>query len=259
MKELLLLGKIELPSKQEFLDRFDHTTVHLVEQMFKDLFHIYLMKGAKSSTSTTYWAEKVVEAEGSFKDFNRCLRNLSLNGWIIVDTSAKYHWSELRINESKLIELIGEEQLMQLRVTKKSTKYLPKWRTVTGVSDLVRQNGKTKRTGLVRNGFAMAAMTQFYYDSTKLAENLDGVISNVNKGMRKCRELRPNMLTSEADYDVIAADIVHQLVEQPTIINIGDNVCDSRGRAIKKALSSVANPIGYKDFRALLTIPRSME
>ena len=65
------------------------------------------------------------------------------------------------------------------------------------------------------------------------------------------------MLTSEADYDVIAADIVHQLIEKPQIINIGDNVSDSRGRAIKRALSSVANPIGYKDFRALITIPRS--
>lgn len=257
MKELLLQGKIELPSKQEFLDRFDHITVGVVEQMFKDLFYIYLMKGAKGSTSTTYWAERVVEAEGNFKDFNRCLRNLSINGWIIVDTSTKYHWSELRINEGKLIELIGEQQLLQLRVTKKAFKYLPKWRTVTGRSDLVRQNGKTKRTGLIRNGFAMAAMTQFYYDSAKLAENVDEVVSNVNKGMRKCRELRPSMLTSEADYDVIAADIVHQLIEQPQIINIGDSVSDSRGRAIKKALSSVANPIGYKDFRALITIPRS--
>lgn len=257
MKELLLLGRIELPSKQEFLDRFDPTTVDVVEQMFKNLFHIYLMKGAKGSTSTTYWAERVVEAEGNFKDFNRCLRNLSLNGWIVVDTSTKYHWSELRINEDKLIELVGEEHLLQLRVTKKSAKYAPKWRTITGKADLVRQNGKTKRTGLVRKGFAMAAMTQFYYDSVKLAENVDEVISNVNKGMRKCRELRTNMLTSEADYDVIAADIVHQLVEQPQIINIGDSVSDSRGRAIKKALSSVANPIGYKDFRALITIPRS--
>ena len=255
MKELLLQGKIELPSKQQFLDNFDHTTVHIVERMLQDLFHIYLMKGAKGSTSTTYWAEKVVEAEGNFKDFNRCLRNLSLNGWITVDTSTKYHWSELRINEAKLIELLGESSLIQLRVQHKSVKYLPKWRTVTGKSDLVRQNGKTKRTGLIRNGFAMAAMTQFYYDSAKLAENVDAVISNVNKGMRKCRELRPNMLTSEADYDVIAADIVHQLIEQPQIINIGDNVSDSRGRAIRKALSSVANPIGYKDFRALLTIP----
>lgn len=257
MKELLLQGKVELPSKQQFLDNFDHTTVEIVEQMLQDLFHIYLMKGAKGSTSTTYWAEKVVEAEGNFKDFNRCLRNLSLNGWITVDTSTKYHWSELRINEAKLIELLGEHDLMQLRVQHKSVKYLPKWHATTGKSDLVRQNGKTKRTGLVREGFAMAAMTQFYYDSAKLAENVDSVISNVNKGMRKCRELRPNMLTSEADYDVIAADIVHQLIEQPQIINIGGNVSDSRGRAIKKALSSVANPIGYKDFRALITIPSS--
>lgn len=256
MKWLLSQGKLVLPNKDEFYARFDTTTVDLVESMLQSLLHIYLLKGPKGSTSTTYWAEKVVAAEGVFKDFNRMLRVLSLNGWVTVETSTKYHWSELRINEAKIVELVGEEELLQLRITEKTKSYQPKWHEATGIDNLVRQNGKTKRTGLVRKGFAAAAETQFYYDSAKLNENLEAVISNVNRGMRMCRELRHTIAITEADYDSIADAVVRSLANSPQLLNLGDSISDSRGRAIKKAVSTVANPIGYKDFRALITIPK---
>lgn len=256
MLELLLQGKIELPSKCEFLERFCPTTVEMVEELMKNLFHIYLMQGPKGSTSTIHWANKVHEADGSFKDFNRMLRVLSKNGWIEVITSTQYHWSEVRIQETKLLEYLLDEELLALRLNAKSRKYQPRFMKVTGTADMVRQNGKTRATGLIRKGFAAAAETQFYYDSIKLEENKEAVIANVTKGMRKCRELHNSMLVTETDYDMVATDIVETIVEKPTIINIGDSVSDSRGRAIKKALSTVANPIGYKDFRALITIPK---
>lgn len=247
MREALLQGHIYLPdydSIQSILGTDTDTTQNMLEAAWSN----YIKN--KGTISSTYWIEKF----NTVKAFNTALKILSDNNWLIVSTTPDRHWSEISINENKLLQYLSPDELVHVRSTKKFLQYIPacKFKTST---NLTRINGKIRNTGLQRIGLAKSAQTQFYYDIDMLNKYQDTIIANTNKGMRKCRELIPNMVHDEASYDEVSTLIVQELSKTPVLMTMEGNVSDSRGRAIKGALSKVANPIGYKDFRALLTIP----
>ena len=246
----LLNGKMVLPNKDQFVGYFGTEVAELTEQMLKAAWHSYVM--SKGSISMLHWMKKFKDA----KVFNTVLKTLSDGGWLTVSSSSVRKWSEAWLNESKLLEYLTPDELEGIREVKKFDLYIAKVDLDNdGKVDLVRQRGKVKTTGLTREGFAKSSRTQYYYDSSKLNEYKDLVIRNTTKGMVKVRAKHEQMKSTSADYDCISVDIVNHIADKAPLMDLGESYIDTRGRAIKGALSNVANPIGYKDFRALLTIP----
>jgi hypothetical protein len=245
IREQILEGNLQLPNTKIFEDL---GVAELVKGMFANAWANYLKN--KGTVSSVRW---IVEFP-RVSTFNKVLEILSSNGWFYIDTTDKRHWSELYIPEDKLLNYVTPDELANVRATKKFYKYIPSCKFKDDYS-LTRVNGKTKHTGLQRIGLAKAANTQFYYDVAMLRKYKQTIIANTNKGMRKCRELMPDMVHDIASYDEVSTEIVHNLAKEPVLMTMEGNTSDSRGRAIKGALRKVANPIGYKDFRALLTIP----
>ena len=248
MRELLLQGKIDLKSYDKFVDTYGIEDSMTTRRMIKALWSNYIKNG--DTTSSIYWAEQF----SSPKILNNILSQLDYSGWINVSTVTERHWSEISINEDKLLTYLSSDELMEVRKTKKFKQYVPEHKLSTKVN-MTKVNRTYKDTGLIRIGLAMAANTEFYYDCALLNKYKKEIILNTNKGMRKCRELLPDMVHDSASYDEIAVDVVEGLAKEPMLMTMEGNTSDSRGRSIKGALSKVANPIGYKDFRALLTIP----
>ena len=245
----LLTGELTLPNPEIFADKFGEDNLHLIERFFNALWNKYLLDG-EGKVNTTFWYKQF----NNRSLFNEVLRFMSRNKWVISDVYPARNWADVRINEDKLLSFVTPQELADTRAVKKYRKY-KMGAKLSERADLVRVNGKTTQTGLVREGFTKASNTQFFYDSSKLSEYLVPIAQNTVKGMQKVRQKYPEMGSDSASYDVVAMEIVNSIASQPAMYNMLGNKSDSRGRAIKGALSKVANPIGYKDFRALIVIP----
>lgn len=249
IRDSLLNGVLDLPSQQEFTNMLDEYNYNAANRMWNSLWSAYLKH--KAPINLTYWAEQFTCP----KVFNGVLISLCNLGWVESHSIPERNWAEALLVEHKLLNYVSPTELAHIRATKKIVKYLPVFKE-SKFSNLVKVNKKVKQTGLVREGFMLSGNTQYYFDSIKLKQYQSAVTHNVVKGMEKVRQKYPNMLTDEASYDSISAEIVQLIVDQPDIYTQGTSYLDSRGRAIKESLSKVANPIGFKDFRALLTIPK---
>lgn len=248
MRTELLNGGLPLPMSHKFEEQLLPQDFLALNRMWTSLWKNYIRN--KSSTSGTYWAELFSSA----KVYNIVLMSLSKAGWIVSHSIPARNWAELELNENKLLNYVSSSELDSIRANHKLAQYLPDYyESVT--SSLTKLNGKYRKTGLVRNGFKASGNTPFMYDLDMLATYQEPITRNVNKGMEKVRELYPNMQSDLASYDSVSSEIVLELLNNPAVYTMGNNVSDSRGRAIKQSLSKVANPIGYKDFRALLVIP----
>lgn len=236
---------VDLPLQEQLEKFLSKEDMKFAKRFWSSLWANYVRN--KGSTSLPYWMEQM----GDAKKFNGLL--YVLRDWIVSTVIPARNWAEVQLNETKLLSFFDEETLVGYRKANKFSKYIPAFEE-SYTPTQVRVNGALQETGIERHGFAKAAMTQYYYDTDVLSQYLDGVISNTVKGMRKMRE-RYDIPTDDASYDVVAAEIVTSLAQEPVLLTQGGNVSDSRGRAIKASLSKVANPIGYKDFRALIVIP----
>ena len=253
MFNALIKGNIVLPNRDEFVVRFGEEVTSLADRLINAAWYSYVIN--KGSINLFYWAEQF--GKQNITAFNDILKALSDSNWLICNSSVKARFAEARISEDKLHSYIDPSLLEEIRRAKKFKLYLPKVdlnidSTKVG---LVKSNRKVSETGLQRPGFAKSSRTQYYYDTATLTANYDAVVRNTNKGMTKVRESYPSMSASIADYDSLSVDVVNHIIAENPMMDLGESWLDSRGRAIKGALSKVANPIGYKDFRALLTIP----
>lgn len=244
----ILEGRLQLPNQDKFNNHFGQDG-KIASKLFQGMWYQYLLN--KGSVNLTYWAERFY----SVKNFNTILKVLSDNKWIVSHSIPTRRWAEAELNEDKLLEYVTPDELAHVRATNKFAKYRPEY-LESKHNNLTKQNGKVANTGLVRYGFEASGKTPFAFDTATLVKYEKAIIQNVIKGMTKVREFYPNMQTDEASYDAVSAAIVKDLVNNPDYYTMGSNFSDSRGRAIKEALSKVCNPIGYKDFRALLVIPK---
>lgn len=243
----ILNGNLELPSADMFQEQFGHDA-EPTKRMFKAAWHNYLLN--KGSISLTYWAEQF----SSPVNFNAILKVLADNKWFETHSIPARNWAEASMCEDKLLTYVSADKLAKVRAELKYAKYLPE-KLESSVFNLTKQNGKTRYTGLIRYGFRASASTEFNYDVDMLNKYKDSIILNTNKGMQKVRERFPEMNSDSASYDAVSTAIVEHLAESNGTYSMGNNFSDSRGRSIKEGLSKVANPIGYKDFRAMLVIP----
>lgn len=239
--ELLLL----LPELLVLQRNVSEANLLVTERFWCALWANYIRN--KGDTSLIYWSEQFDD----ITEFNKML--LILKAYVTAEVIPERNWAQVRLNETKLLTLFTEAELVAYRKANKMAAYLPTFKE-TSADNLVRVNGKTTNTGLVRTGFAKAANTQYHYDCYALEANIEAVIRNTNKGMIKMRQMY-DLPMDDASYDQIATTIVQHIAETPELYTQGISYIDSRGRAIKESLKCVANPIGYKDFRALLVIP----
>jgi hypothetical protein len=244
MREQLLEGKLEYPGLgmlMAYPDKADE-----IRQFWSAVWHNYL---CGDETNGLYWYDKLGP-----KIYNELMVKLSYHGWIVSNSLTGRKWASVKLNVDKLLEFVNVDELQKIHEKFKYKKYLLECKE-SRTSKIVRQNGKTKRTGIVRTGFRDAGNTQFGYDMGKLEQYETAVKLNLTKSMDKIRKDYPEMQTDSASYDVVSCGIFdwHNENRMETFTT-GNSISDSRGRAISQGLRKVMNPISSKDARASLVI-----
>jgi hypothetical protein len=244
MKDLILAGKLDYPGSK-LLEKYPES-VNEIHRFWKAIWFNYLND---NDTNGIYWYDIL-----GIKLYNDMVRRLSHHKWVTSHALTGRKWVSIEINEDKLLEYVTPDELQEVKAKYKYSKYTLGFNESTK-SDYVRQNGKTKKTGIVRKGFRDAGNTQFGYDMEALSEFEEAVKLNLTKSMDKIRHNYPEMKSTTSTYDNVSVGIFDYHKENPfEIYTTGNNINDSRGRAISDCLSKVFNPIGSKDARASLVI-----
>lgn len=244
MRKTLLEGRLEYPGSKLLEEHPEQ------EQDILAFWHaIWVNYLNNQETNGLAWYEKL-----GCKLYNKLVRGLSHHGWITSNSLTGRKWASVELNTDKLLEIVTEDELSEIRKKYKYSKYLLECGPARA-SKLVRQNGKTKRTGLIRTGFRDAGNTQFGYDMTALTKYEKAAKLNLTKSMDKIRETYPQMKSDDATYDTVCAGIFDwHRTNAEEVFTTGNSISDSRGRAISAGLSKVMNPISNKDARASLVI-----
>lgn len=256
-REALLDGILLLPQENELAKIFPKD-IENIYSMWNSLWRNYITN-PNNKLSIPFWYDKFT----SHKTFNSVLKALSKGGWVTVNVQSNHNWGEFSLNTDKLLNVLtlngtldcdAEYLLSNVRAEFKYAKYKLGFNK-SSKTKATRQNGKTRNTGLVREGFAKAGNTQFGYDTSFIKANTNVINRNLVKSMEKIREEYPEMKTDSASYDEIAIGVRKIYEKQPEkLYTCGHNFNDSRGRAISSCLSKLGNPISSKDFRSLLVV-----
>lgn len=244
MRENILEGKLPFPGKALF-EKYPKQE-KLIRQFWKAVWFNYLND---NETNGLRWYDEL-----GIKTYNDVVRRLSHHGWITSSSLTGRKWASVDLNTDKLLEIVSPDELEAVKTEYKYSKYLLGFESAT-LSTSVRQNGEVKETGLVREGFMKAGETQFGFDMDMLAKYEDAVIKNLTKSMDKIRHMYPEMKSSTSSYDSVSTGIYDWHKANPLeVFTTGENINDSRGRAISSALGKVTNPVSSKDFRSALVI-----
>ena len=220
----------------------------IMNRMWDSLWY-HFMKN-KGATSLLYWADQF----DNHLVFNAFVHHLTQSKWCVTNIQPARNWAEISLNQDKLLDYISPDQLQQLRAHKKFVQYLPT-ATISTKTDLVKLNGKVQRTGIIREGFAKAGNSRYTYDTNIIKQYYEPIVLNITKAMDKL-PLDDKILEDKAGYRQISIDILDYIISASTQeYTVGNNISDSRGRAIKEALKKVFNPISSKDARALIVLP----
>ena len=245
LRENLLLGMLDLP--EQIIQLSGSQERDAMEHMFASLWHRFLNN--KSSTSTVYWYDKFE----SDKVFNNFLYHLSNSGWATIKTLPTKNWSEIELNESKLLQFVSKELLDNVRRSFKFNKYRMTNSSSTKYN-VTKLLGKKQDTGLERKGFSRAGNSKFSYDTKYIEFYREAIELNLTKSMIELG-LDAEDFNDDIDYASVSKEILDFHIENPNqVFTTGENVNDSRGRAISSALSKVFNPISSKDARSLIVI-----
>ena len=237
---------LDLPHYNVLVKHFSDEDLDTSDRFWNSLWNNYIRN--KGSTSLPYWAEQFSNPLA----FNQLL--ILWKDYVSSVVIPERSWAEVSLNEDTLLKQFDMTELTEYRKQNKLKRYMSQAKASVAAK-LVRSQGVVSKTGLVRSGFRKAANSQYFYDTVTLNNHKQMVINNTTKSMRKLRATM-DIPMDDAAYDIISTDIVEYLAVNPFIMTQGNSFCDSRGRAIKESLGKIANPIGFKDFRALLTIPK---
>lgn len=251
MREQLLNGNLPLPGYDKF-DEHYHYVLPVLEQMWHSLWHHYCAN--LGTTSTIHWIKQA--GKGRTAELLSCISILQQGNWIEVHSTDNY--STICLKSDRLLDYVTEDELTQIRFNNRFERYLPTANRTTqhGLATVYANQERTNRK-LSRAGMEIGAKSEFHYDQSMLAKHYETVLAESNKGMIKVLDKYPELKNDEANYGDIVEAIIDYLVDNQVTCNMGINNVDSRGRAIKSHLSKVANPIGFKVFRALLVIPEA--
>ena len=244
IREHLLEGNLPFPGTKLF-EKYPKKEKD-IKRFFKAVWFNYLNDNA---TNSLKWYEEL-----GMKLYNDLVRRLSHNGWVISNSLTGRNWADVELCTTKLLEFVTKEELEEIKARYKYSKYLLDFSESTK-SVSVRQNGKVKKTGLLREGFMKSGNTCFGFDVCMAEKYQEAVASNLVKSMKKIREIHKDMETSLSSYDEVSERLLEHHMENPLeVYTTGDSYIDSRGRAISSCLNKVFNPISNKDSRSLLII-----
>jgi hypothetical protein len=225
MREMMLEGKLVFPGTKLF-DLYPKEE-KVINKFWKSVWYNYL---------------------------NDVVRRLSHNGWIVSNALSGRKYADVLLCTDKLLDFVTIDEVEEIKAKYKYSKYILEC-SASNKSTEVRQNGKVRETGLIREGFMEAGNTVFGFDTETANKYRESITSNLVKSMRKVREIHKDMKTSLSSYDEVSERLLDHHIENPLMVyTTGDSFIDSRGRAVSSALSKVMNPIGSKDARSLLVI-----
>ncbi len=240
----LLEGRLIFPGGKMFEQYPEQEK--LIKRFWKVLFLNYLNDNA---TNALKWYEEL-----GAKLYNDLVRRLSHHGWVVSNSLTGRKWADVELCTKKLLEFLTKEELEEVKAEYKYERYILSFEKSTKSTE-VRQNGEVKSTGLERKGFMDAGNTQFGFDTDMLAKYEGAVVKNLTKSMDKVRHMYPEMKTTDSSYDEVSKGIYDWHIRNGLeVFTTGENINDSRGRAISSCLSKVFNPISNKDARACLVI-----
>jgi len=232
-----------------------------LDGMFSAMWEAYLSRGQRqldngsmtNTISLPYWAKRIKHP----KAMNQALKLLSDHGWITVSTRPNNNWSEAHINESKLLTYVTQSQLNKVRMYNKFNKYKLEFHNLDQDfgANKMKINGAVHTVKHSCNGFAKAGKVPFQYDTNKLFVNFDVVLREVNKGIENMIETYPAIIDDYANYREIGKNVLESLIYDEGTYNAGPRTSDPRHRNNSGYLNKVANPVGFKVMRGLLTIP----
>lgn len=251
MRERILYNRFQLPSYELFLSHYGSYYTTLANKMMRALWSSYLHKGTKNNINLCYWADQFAHDQV----FNEFLISLANAGWITTLSAGARNWAEASLNQDKLLTYCTIDELISVRRHYKFLQYALSYEESATDPTLVRVNGYIKRTGLRAEGAMTSSNQPFAFDRETMVEYREIIQRNLTKSMDKIKELNANVTTDETSYDAISVEILDYYINNDSYYTRGTSYMDSRGRAISSCLSKVGNPIGFKDFRALLVLP----
>lgn len=245
-------GKLELPLRNEILEIVGQKYIGKIDKMWSAMWQTYIRN--KGTTATPYWATKI----NNVIVVNKTLKILSEAGWIKVNTKPERNWSDIQINEDKLLQHFTSTHLENIRAYNKFSKYMLT-DSMPKVSNLTKINGDTRNTGLIRNGFYRTGETPFQFDTLKLQEYLEPVKLESIKSMSKIRDMMKDLGREldrdKASYDEVISIVLDNIMNSKGTYRSGQAKSDSRGRNIAGYLNKIFNPVSFKVSRALMVIP----
>lgn len=243
------MNTIEIPE----IDNYKESDYAVTEEMINALVHNYANN--LGSTSLPYWIDKF----SSNKEANRMIVRLARDGWIITSVP-KQNWSEMIINEDKLLKAYSMEELNEFIIDTKLNRYAPNNKalsTIKGATDVKLPSGISK-TGLCRIGFSKSAKHTFKYDIAMLDKYYKYIVEYSVKSMKKQEALLGYSLNNARgfDYESIIKLVLENIKNDRNLdYNLGQLTLDSRGRAIYDCVRRVFNPIANKMARSLVVAP----
>lgn len=244
MREELLQGKLEYPGLMSIIRWIEKEND--IYAFWNAIWYSFLNN---EDTNGLYWYDRLGP-----KCFNDIVRSLDQHKWIISQSLTGRKWASVELNGDKLLEWLSPEEIQQVKAAYKYQKYTLTCKKST-ITTMVKQNSTIRATGLVRKGFCAAGNTLFQFDMKTLQRYKGAVQQNLTKSMDKIRAMYPEMRSDSATYDNVSSGIFDWHLDNPKeTFTTGNNISDSRGRAISECLSKVTNPITNKDFRSALVI-----
>ena len=249
----IFTGKLYMPKIQKIKQVYGDKVYSQIENMFEAMWYSYLQEGTKGTVSLPYWSKRIKQPRA----MNIALMLLSKNGWIQSKSIPGNNWGEANIREDKLLKYVTPEELASVRKSFKFSKYILKNEDVATANNRTRLNGKTKKTGIIRNGFMKTGNTKFLFDTVTMEHYSDEVMALINKGIEKMTIKHPSIADDLANYGEVGKEIIEHYIWNKGTYTAGQNQNDSRGRNISGMLNKIGNPIGFKIMRSLLVIPEA--
>ena len=237
-------GILRLPNKVlEVLHVLEGSHTHaLIEEFWEKLWHNFLRE---KETSSLVWYDKFSDKEL----YNKLLILLSKAGWI--NSKIEVAYASIMLSEDKLLKWVTKEELIEIKRDFKFLKYRMVHKKAKH-SDRVKLSHTISKTGLIREGFRKAGNHKFSYDTFYLTRYISEIAENVCKGLKASNK--------DVSYEEVICELLGYYSSVENEYSLGENVSDSRGRAIYEAMRKVFNPISSKDARALLLMePHSLE
>lgn len=236
-REMIEYGILETPAwiLEAFLPEFRFT----LDNIFQTIWNNYLME---KKTCTLTQLEKLGEENAMI--FNKFIKKLCDNGWIISHIEANYGY--LDINEEKLLSVIDRETLHEVKFAHRFVKY----RMRDSYSDIkykAKSQNEIYTASFEREGFMKAGNHVFKYDIEMLEKYIYAIADNVLKGM-------DTETTKNISYEEVVCELMGYYVGKDNSYTMETNISDSRGRAVHQCTKRILNPIASKDARALMKV-----